>query len=91
MIHASADNILEVQQKIKLYKNVLVDNEEAQLKSLNVDDFILSSEGTLWRVYKLWYDVGFVRSASLSNHILPYALLRRRIKWYANGISWDLS
>ena len=90
MIHPSADNILEVQQKIKLYKNELVDNE-AQLKSLNVDDFILSFEGTLWRVYKLWYQVGFLRSPSLSNHILPYALLSRRIKWWANGISWDLS
>ena len=73
--------------KINIDKTkVMLIGSKAQLKSLNVDEFILSYDDTpldlvesaRYRyVYKLWYLLGFSCAASLPNYIQLYLIIKK--------------
>ena len=74
--------------KINIDKTkVMLIGSKSQLKSLNVDDFILSYDDTplelvenaIYHVYKLWYLMGFPRSAPLSKYVLPYIITKMNL------------
>ena len=84
--------------KINIYKTkVMLIGSKSQLKSLNVDDFILSLRRYAFRtsrecqisrhVYTLWYLMGFPRSAPLSKNVLPYIITKKIASYISNESS----
>ena len=79
---------------INIYKTkAMLIGSKSQLKSLNVDDFILSYDDTTrtsWEfqisrhVYKLWYLMGFPLLAPLSEYVLPYIITKKIASYISN-------
>ena len=80
--------------KINIYKTkAMLIGSKFQLKSLDVDDFILSYDDTTRtsrecqisrHVYKLWHLMGFPRSAPLSEYVLPYIITKKIASYISN-------